>query len=142
MSDIDNEEYSLTLEADDAENGGQLESVDFYVSSTDNDPENAGDAAETGDPIRSFLASDFTSDDGTGLPRISTAFTSTELLNALGISGDDLGEGDTVNLRWVLNLTTGKSFSTDNTGLNVTGGAFYNSPFQRNIIIQDEEEDG
>lgn len=135
LLDIPNQSFDLTIEADDAENGGQLESVDFYVAYSDNEAQTIGDIAETADPILSVPASDFSINEESGLPRTSISINATTAMSALGLAEDDLGVNASFDFRWVLNLTNGKSFSAENTGLNVAGGAFFNSPFQRGVIL-------
>lgn len=134
LLDIPNAAFVITLEADDAENGGQLESVDFFVGFSDNNAETIGDQEEVG-PIVTFDASAFAVNEESGLPRATLTIPAQDALDALGMQESDLGSADTFDFRWRLNLTNGKSFSSDNTGLNVSGGAFFNSPFQRQVIV-------
>jgi len=133
--DITNQEYTVTLEVDDAEDGGQLESIEFYLGYSDNANNQIGDIeADPSNAFRTLTADQFSEGDN-GLPRITTTFTAQELADALGIDLNDVGLNASFNLRWQLNTTTGKTFGPDNSGLNITGGAFYNSPFAQNIGI-------
>jgi len=134
------QQFTVTLEVDDAENGGQLESMEFTVGFADNEGQNIGDLAQ-GEVFRSFEASEFEVNSESGLPRITTTFTSSELISQLGIDPDDLGINAAFALRWTLNTTTGKSFNSENTGLNITGGAFFSSPFAQNITLSLEIPD-
>jgi len=128
------QQFTVTLEVDDAENGGQLESIEFTVGFADNEGQVIGDLAQ-GEVFRSFEASEFEVNSESGLPRITTTFTSSELISQLGIDSDDLGINAAFALRWTLNTTTGKSFNSENSGLNITGGAFFSSPFAQNITL-------
>ncbi|MDX1636815.1 MAG: hypothetical protein R3281_02520, partial [Balneolaceae bacterium] len=134
--DLSSGEYTVTLEIDDAQNGGQLESVEFYVGFFDNSAQNIGDIeANPSNVFRTLEAGDFSASEETGLPRATTSFTSSELANQLGIDLNNVGINATFALRWQLNMTNGKTFGPTNSGSNITGGAFYNSPFAQNINV-------
>lgn len=130
LFDIANQEYTLTLEVDDATNGGQLESISFSVGYRDNAAQNVRDLDQV--DLRSFQASDFSPADN-NLPSITTSFTSQELMDALGLNENQLGINAAFTLRWELTTTTGKVFNSNNSGGNVTGGAFFRSPYAQNI---------
>lgn len=134
LLNIQDAAFIFTIEADDAENGGQLESVDFYVAFSDNQDQTVGDLPEVG-PIMNIPASDFSVNQESGLPRTTVNIPAPDAMDALDLQESDLGDFDTFDFRWVLHLTNGKSFSVDNTGLNVSGGAFFNSPFQRAVLV-------
>lgn len=134
--DIENAEYTVTLEFDDATNGGQVENVEFYVGYFDNTAGAVSDIeADASSIFRTIESSDFTTNQESGLPRVTTTFTSTQLTDQLGIDPDDVGINASFALRWQINTSTGKTFGPDNSGLNITGGAFYNSPFAQNIAV-------
>ena len=141
LLNLGTQEFVLTLEADDSEQGDQLESVEFFVGFQDNSVQTAGGDIPRGedpdptlsDPIRTVPASEFTVNEDSGLPRASISFSSQELLGALGLTESDVGVGSAIRVRWTLNLENGQSFNDENSGSNITGGAFYNSPFAENI---------
>ena len=131
--DLENQEFTMTLEADDSQNGGQLESVEFFVGFQDNSAQNVGNIPVSSDPILTVQASEFTESQDSGLPVTTVSFTADTLLNNLGIERSQVGINSSILLRWTLNLDNGQSFNDQNTGGNIRGGAFYRSPFAQNI---------
>lgn len=125
--DLANSEFSITIEADDAENGGMMESVEFFLSFSDEALQTIGDVDEVA--LFTLEPSDFEINEESGLPRTSVTVTAPEAIAALGINAADVGVEDSFDFRWTLNLTNGKSFTNTNSGINIRGGAFFNSPF-------------
>ncbi len=118
-------EWTLTIEQQDLEDGALLGSVDVLVNYLDLTG-NGVSATETA--MMNVPASAFT-DDVNGLPRTTITMTYTEALTTLGLPFDTSYAGDATNIRLVLNLTDGRSFTnTDVTG-TVQGGSFFASPF-------------
>ena len=137
LQNLGTQSFVVVLEADDAMDGDMLESVDFYVAFTDNAADEIGDIDETADPILTVDGSEFTEDPDTGLPRDTISVDAQTIVSALGlqISDFDLNKvNSSFDLRWELHLTNGKTFTTENSGSNVTGGAFFSSPFSQRIF--------
>ncbi|MDZ7690702.1 MAG: hypothetical protein U5K69_06135 [Balneolaceae bacterium] len=108
--ELGSQEYSVTLEFDDAQDGAQVETLSFYVGYSDNAAEAVGDIpADSGAVFRTFESSDFTTNEESGLPRVSTTFTSQELMDELGIDPSDVGINAAFTLRWQITTSTGKS---------------------------------
>lgn len=138
--DLENAAYIFNGEVFDREEGDLLESVDFYASYTSAD---GTTVSETSDPIETYPASAFTRGGDRNLPQTTINISIDEVLGPLGLTTDDLLIGDTFSVRWVLNLTDGRSFSTSDANTVVTGGAFFSSPYLANVgvvaaIPQDE----
>ena len=117
--------YSVTFEVEDHEQGGLLQDVEVYVKFTD-----ASDAS--GSVPESLLttipASSFSTNDD-GLPSITITYTLGELAAATGLQESDYTGGDSFTIRYVLNLTDGRSFTNTNLNSTVSGGSYFRSPF-------------
>ena len=61
--------------------------------------------------------------------------TANEAVAASKVAVSDMSDGDRFEITGTMKLTDGKSFTTTNTGLNITGGAFYSSPFSYRVNI-------
>ncbi len=126
----DNARFSVTLEEQDLEEGALLQSVDVYTSFTDGSPD-TGDTsmAITEEVFLGNIPVDLFTPGPFGLPRIDFSLEASELISAVNLTPDALFGGDTFTTRFALNLTDGRTFSTDNAGGIITAG-FFNSPFQ------------
>ncbi len=121
---------SIIIEEQDQDQGALLESVDVYTSFTDGSPD-TGDTSEaiTDEVFLGTLTADLFQAGPFGLPRAELTLQATELISAVNLTPDALFGGDVFTTRLALNLTDGRTFSTDNAGGIITGG-FFNSPFQ------------
>ncbi len=108
--------------------GANFATYDFTVTFIDRTPAN-GTKTGTAQPLKSVPASAFTKDATTGYPRATISITGAEALTASKVAAADVSIGDTFDIVGTMKLADGKSFTTTNTGLNITGGAFYSSPF-------------
>jgi len=123
---------TIMVEEQDNQDGDLLESVDVFVSFIDNTPDDVQSPAEA--LLTTIPASDFT-DGPFGLPRGGFSGTLGEFTSALGLMPGQFNCGDAINLRLSLNLTDGRVFSADSTTGNISGGAFFSSPFLYNVNI-------
>ena len=123
-------QLSITLEEQDQEEGALLESVDVYTTFTDGSPD-TGDTsmAVTEEVFLGNIPVDLFSDGPFGLPRLDFTIEATELISAVNLTPNALFGGDTFTTRFALNLSDGRTFSTNNAGGIITAG-FFNSPFQ------------
>ncbi len=119
--------FAVEVEAQDNMNGDLMESIDVFVSLTDNYPDN-GDSSADEVQIGTVNKSEF-SPGPFGLPRGTISVSLEEMLSALNVNEDELFGGDVFNVRLSMNLSDGRVFSVDNAGGIITGG-FFNSPFQ------------
>ncbi|MDZ7900051.1 MAG: hypothetical protein U5N85_18770 [Arcicella sp.] len=110
--------------------GADFASYDLSVRFVDATPAN-GTAAGAGivQPIKTIAASAFTKDPTTGYPRATLAVTGAEALTASKVAAANVSVGDRFEILGSMKLTNGKTFTAANTGLNITGGAFYSAPF-------------
>lgn len=125
-------QWTITIEEQDHDDGALLESVDVFVNYTDLTG-NGVSATET--QITTIEASDFVGDVN-GLPRTTFSLVYGEVLAALGLPFDTSYASDAINVRLVLNLIDGRSFTDVDVTGTVQGGSFFASPFayQANIV--------
>lgn len=130
--DLENAAYVFEGEVFDKQEGDLLESVEFYVSYTA-----AGGEAitETSEPIKTYTAADFTRGGINNLPQATVTISIDEVLGPLGLTTDDLLIGDVFRVRWDLNLTDGRTFTSSDASTVITGGAFFSSPYLANVGV-------
>ena len=147
--------FETVLEAVTANKAEDFAKYDLSIRFVDNTPSN-GNRTTTFVPLRSIPASAFTKDPQTGYPRHTLAISANEVLNATKITLADMTPqplerranglfprqlsfrdipGDEFQISAVMTLANGKTYSASNTGSNITGGAFYASPFLYRIIV-------
>lgn len=139
--DLPNARYVFTGEVFDLEEGNLLESVEFNVGfrSFERDPVTGQpvlEISENPNPILTVPASEFVRGGGRNLPQVTFTIPLSDVLAALdGVTEADLELGDTFLLRWTVNLTDGRSFSGSDASADITGGAFFNSPYQARVNV-------
>ncbi|TAF97173.1 MAG: hypothetical protein EAZ32_04070 [Cytophagia bacterium] len=116
------------LEAVTPDKGALFSSYDLSVRFVDATPDN-GNKSVAVTALRSIPASAYAKDATTGYPRHTLAVTGTDLLTATKLTAADVSNGDRFEVTATMRLTNGRSFNAANTGANITGGAFYSSPF-------------
>ena len=129
--DLDNAAYIFTAELFDREDGDLVENVDFYVDFTSAD----GTQLEEVGPFKTYTRADFTREGSRNLPRNTFTITIDEVLQATGVQQADLLIGDRFRVRWVINLSDGRSFSVDDTGPDISGGSFFRSPYIASVNV-------
>ncbi|SEL15234.1 hypothetical protein SAMN04488008_10318 [Maribacter orientalis] len=122
---------STTFEVEDNAQGGLLQDVQVY-SSFNSAADPATSVAEV--LVRTIAASEFTTNSD-GLPSIDVTFTLGELAGASGLNASDYTGGDSFTIRYALNLTDGRTFTSTNLNSTVAGGAFFRSPFTYTIPL-------
>ncbi|WP_190809509.1 hypothetical protein [Flagellimonas sp. S3867] len=136
--DIFNSEsqWTITAEYQDITDGTLLSDIEVFLNFVDNTEQN-GTTTAVETKLTTIEGSTFTSGPN-GLPRTTFSIGYGEALNALGVpnDSDSVSGGDQINIRLVVNLTDGRSFTdVDATG-NVSGGSFFSSPYnyRANIV--------
>lgn len=118
-------QYSVTFEVEDNAEGGLLQDVQIYTTFNSA----VDDALSTSEAlVKTIPASEF-SPNAVGLPSINVVLTLGELASAAGVSAGDYTGGDSFTIRYVLNLTDGRTFSSNNLNSTVSGGSYFRSPF-------------
>jgi len=122
-----------TVLFNDFANNDTMESVDIYILFADTTPVN--NAVLTIDEafVQNIPASEFTVGES-GFPEHTFAIEATSMLTTLGLDADQIDGGDLFILRYVLNLTDGRSFSAADTGTNVRTTS-HNSPFRYSSVV-------
>ena len=130
---IGNEEaaFSVIIEAQDEQNGGLLDSVDVFVTFSDNSQDSGDSSNAITDEVfvRTIPASDFAVDPSNNLPRTTVTIPLTEFLSLVNLQPDDIFGGDVFQVRFELKLTDGRVFSDYNASGNIANSAYFNSPF-------------
>jgi len=128
--------YVLTLEEQDVLNGELLDNIQIFARFVENTKDDANldgtkDDSELSTEeglIRTLTIADFT-DGPRGLPQSVVTFTADELIAFTGVNESLIQGTDDFALRFIINLTDGRSFSEDDVNGNVSGGSYFSSPF-------------
>ena len=123
--------YSVSFEVEDNKQGELLQDVQVYASFTNA----VDDSASLPEVLVTTLPASAFSPNADGLPSITVNLTLGELASALGLSQSDYTGGDSFTIRYVLNLTDGRSFSSGNLNSTVSGGSYFRSPFRYTIPL-------
>lgn len=117
--------FTATIEAHDEEDGALLSNVEIFIS------------ADSGEEVqlRTLDASEFVNGP-TGLPRTTFSVSLSEVDSKISYIG-----GSTVQIRLKLNLTNGRSFSTEAVTGSMTG-SYFKSPYAYNKIVLCNVTDG
>ncbi len=125
--------WTIEMEEQDLEGGDLLSSVDVYVNFVDLTPGD-GTVSTTEALVETIPASDF-SGGINGLPRTTYSLAYGDALSALGLTIEPSYASDQINIRFVLNLTDGRSFSNTDFSGQVAGGSFFSSPMNYRASI-------
>ncbi len=133
-----NSKWSVELEEQDAQNGALFQEIKIYVSRTKAAiPASGGNPAipSITDPekfIKTVAASTFTPG-LRGLPQGKIEVSLQETLTTLGLTSGQYLTSDKFTIRLALVLTDGRIFSSNNSGAQVVGGNYYNSPHSYSV---------
>ncbi|MEB3344887.1 hypothetical protein U6A24_05415 [Aquimarina gracilis] len=137
--------YTLTLEEQDNQNGGLLSEVEIYTRFIENtrvDTNNDGKIDDKDDDlsteeglIRTLTASDFQTGER-GVPTSVITFTAAELVSFTGVNESLIQGSDDFELRFILKLTDGRTFSVDDANGNVSGGSYFSSPYTYRTTVK------
>lgn len=128
VSAIATSKMEFLAEAVTPNSGALFSSYDLVIKFVDATPAN-GTKTTAQLTLKSIPASSFTKDPSSGYPRATIAITATEALAATKLATTDISVGDSFEVTGTMKLTNGKTYTISNTGPNITGGAFYSSPF-------------
>ncbi len=124
--------WTVTVEEQDEQFGGLLESVDLYISFTDNQ-DDPNDSSVPEQLLATFAASEFGTS-SRGLPELTFTTTLQESATAVGI-GTGYSGGDVFSYRFVVNLTDGRSFTNTDANNGVLGGSYFSSPYKYDVTV-------
>ncbi len=122
--------FVVTVEEQDEQDGGLLESVDVYVTLRDL---TGGTTVAVDKYVKTYDASVFTTS-AVGLPQATISANYGETFAALGVTADGVEPGDIFQMELRLNLTDGRTFGKSSAAGIITGG-FFSSPFVYNTLI-------
>lgn len=114
--------FNLTFEEHDIENGALMQNVEVFLS------HNGGSEVL----IKTYQPNEFTTGP-TGLPRANFQLSLSDAVSALGLS--QIKGGDQITVRFKLNLTDGRSFSSGDVTGSLTG-SYFKSPYEYNQVIK------
>lgn len=123
LDDIDNSQFTYTVEFVDLEKGDLVSEYNLQVSFQDNDDSN-GDKSVGPFDIRNWTAADFsTNKDGfKGLENIQ--ISAKEVLDKTGITAADISYGDIFKFTGSVTKTDGAVYSAENSSASVNGASF------------------
>lgn len=117
----------------DFDNNDTIESVDLYLLFADTTPVNNEVITIDETFIETIPASAFTVGDS-GYPEHTYTIGAETMLSILGLDASQIDGGDLFILRYVLNLTDGRSFSAADTGTNVRTTS-HSAPFRYSSVV-------
>ncbi len=120
---------SFTVEFYDDNQGMNVAEYNWQVSYIDNNGANVGPV-----DFRSFTPADWGRSER-GLPTLTTSFSFADALTALGLTTADIVGGNTIRFDATIVMNDGRTFSNNNTGTNVRGGAAFQGLFRINQAI-------
>lgn len=119
-------EWSVSVEEQDNANGKNMAEVKVYAQQT------TGGVTKTEKLVKTYPASYFTTGPN-GYPVGDITASLAETLTALGITTGEYTPADKINMRLELVLTDGRTFTSTNAATTITGGVFFNSPFEYSV---------
>jgi hypothetical protein len=127
-------QINFTLEAVDAQNGALFQSYDLTARFVDNTTANGtNNVAFT--TYLSVPATAFAINPTSGRPRATMSIRAADLMTLLGLTDAQVAATDQFEVNAIMRLRDGRTFSRTNTGVNITGGAYYRSPFFYRITV-------
>jgi len=120
--------WTVTVEEQDAEFGGLLQSIQLYASFTDN---SGGGNSVAEQLIQTYMAGDLATG-SRGLPELTFTTTLEESGNLLGVNYKG---ADVFSYRFEVTLSDGSTWSNLNGNGNVLGGSYFNSPYKYDIGV-------
>lgn len=127
-------QLTYVIEAVDNQKGALLQSYDLQVRFVDRTPANGTNNVAYRN-FRSIPASAFATFAASGLPRHTMVVRIADALQTLGLQPNQVAATDLIEIDATIRLTNGRSFNSRNTGVNITGGPYYNSPFFYRITM-------
>ena len=121
--------YAIRVEVQDEQFGDLFQSLDVYVIFD-------GDITTPEALLATYTPGDATNSDN-DLPELLLTSTFAELASAAGVPQGDVMNNDDFDLRLVLNLTDGRSYTDSDVNGNVSGGQYFQSPMAYGIKAKD-----
>lgn len=122
------------LEAVTPDFGANFDRYELSIAFVDATPAN-GSNSRPAVAFQTLSSSQFTADPQTKYPRFTLSVTGKAMQDKLGLTDAQISATDRFEVTGKMFLKDGRSFDRSNTGVNITGGAFYNSPFFYRVNI-------
>ncbi|MCH7398579.1 hypothetical protein MM236_11285 [Belliella sp. DSM 107340] len=137
--DLPSSNFALILESVDGNDGLNLRSVEIRVRHRRLIPDVGLEyLPEIGDEDRLVLTlseNDFSPNSESRFTRATFSIPAADAITAVGLSEEDIEQGDVFEFRLVLTDNKGRVFSNHNRSSDVAGGNFYASPFFYNVTV-------
>jgi len=124
----------MVLEAVTPNFGAEFDRYEMSIAFVDATPAN-GSNSRTAVAFKTYASSQFTPDAQTKSPRLSVSIPGKEKQDKFGLTDAQISATDRFEITATMFLKNGKSYNRSNTSVNITGGAFYNSPFFYRVNI-------
>ncbi len=134
-SDMAGTKWEILAEAVTPNGGANFDRYELIIRFVDATPAN-GNNSKPDVPFKTFPSTGFAKDAASGYPRATLSATGKEMMDVLKLTDAEISAGDRFEIRGTMFLKDGRSFNLTNTGANITGGAFYSSPFFYRVNIQ------
>ena len=119
----------ILVEEQDEEFGGLFASLDIYVIFD-------GDITTEEALLTTYTPSDAT-ETTNGLPGLTLGSSFAEMLSATGVDASEVFNNDKMELRLVLNLTDGRSYTNTDNNNDVINGEYFSSPMEYTVRVKD-----
>jgi hypothetical protein len=127
--ELESANFNLTVEAVDETDGKMVQEVDVYVK------RRRGAALSPEVKVTTIPGSAFGSTNESKYQRASFSITLASALQAMSFTTDDILGGDFIEFRLELLDTKNRRFTNSNLSPDVSGGAYYSSPFFYRIPV-------
>jgi len=129
----DGENFSVLLEYQDTENGSLLSNMDVFIGYIDNTDDGV-DNSKAEVKAETIEASAFSTGDR-DLPQLLYTISAQEMQAVIDLPNEGIGfGGDQFTVRFVINLTDGRSF-TDAQNSGTLTGSYFSSPFLNRVNV-------
>lgn len=147
LGDPENARWEFVGEFADQQNGELSDRIEMFVTylpvERGDDDENV--IPERSEPIKVYSTSDFEIGGSNNRPRGTVSITLQEFLDYFDVldSDDDLDIGDRFDVRWVLHMNDGRTFTNTDVNDSMSSTPAFRSPFfaQVNVVVSLEEDD-
>lgn len=121
---------TTSFEVEDNAGGALLQDVEVYTTFND-----ASAGTSLSEVLVTTLPASAFSPNADGLPAITVSLTLGQLASAAGLAPSQYTGGDSFTIRYALNLTDGRTFSSNNLNSTVSGGSYFRSPFRYTVPL-------
>jgi hypothetical protein len=132
LADLESK-FEVSLEEQDEKYGDLFESVNVYITYTDQFTDDPTDYSQAEALLKNVPASSFTTS-SRDLPMATISVTLGEVISAFGLTSGQYNAGDLIYIRFEVVLTDGRSFSVED-GSGTLQGSYFASPYAYTAAI-------